>query len=280
LALEPENLVGHQLRGVSRASLGHHEEALTDFDQVLKVESDNTDAMRMRGKSLFMIRKYEEAVDQFSEVLALEPHDVSTLRMRGLILEILGRHAEAKDDLDRVLEIDPEDAIAADSRFAANVWLGRYEDAIANVDQVRGQSQANLVLQSNEYGLLLSYLGRYSEAVAVYRDIPGWQQSATTLYNIAVVMVRWKGRQESQADVDRAWEALLNLDETEHQAELHYGLAGLSALMGNDESALHHLEQALDVPRVFDWVRQDIAWTHLRDDVRFQELIGRKATQP
>lgn len=101
--------------------------------------------------------------------------------------------------------------------------------------------------------------------------------SVDALYNIAVVMVRWKGHPDAQCYVDKALQALMPLLNTAARGIGIYGLGGLEALANNNEQALDYLQQAVSLEReTADWVRHDIAWATLRStDERFHALIFR-----
>ena len=110
--------------------------------------------------------------------------------------------------------------------------LRRYEEALTDLDRALDieRDRSNIL---NDRGLLLSYLGRYAEAIQDYQE--GLSQdpgSYVNLYNIAVATVRWKGLKCGEHAVSRATEALGNVGE-ESAGAMYYGLGGLAALSGD-----------------------------------------------
>ena len=80
---------------------------------------------------------------------------------------------------------------------------------------------------------MLSYLGRYAEAIEDYEEGLGQNPgSYIYLYNIAVATVRWKGLKAGEHAIDRAMEVLEAAGEDEEGA-MFYGLGGLAALSGD-----------------------------------------------
>ena len=55
---------------------------------------------------------------------------------------------------------------------------------------------------------------------------------------------------------------------------LIYDLACVEALAGERETALQHLQQALQSPRLREWAKQDADLDSLRDDPRFTALVS------
>jgi tetratricopeptide (TPR) repeat protein len=118
-------------------------------------------------------------------------------------------------------------------------------------------------------------LSRYEEAMKDYESaLKKNPSSVYSLYNIAVVMVRWKGLPDARSYVDKVRQALIPLLDTDKRESGLYGLGGLEALANNNEEALYYLQQAVLLgSNAVDWARDDIAWADLRStDERFRAL--------
>ncbi len=90
-------------------------------------------------------------------------------------------------------------------------------------------------------------------------------------------MVRWKGIVFAQKYVDEALNVLQKNLITDSRGSALYGLGGLDAVVGNFDSALDYLEQAIAIEKnAIIWARQDMAWEDLRspNDRRFQYLVS------
>ena len=133
---------------------------------------------------------------------------------------------------------------------------------------------------ANRRGLVLSYLGRYEEAIDAYDQyLCQYPEHFYALYNIAVATVRWKGLNLGQPAIERALKALDSVDDSGKGSAL-YGFGGLAALRGDDEHALDYLRQAIPIePLAIRWARHNMAWLDLREDPRFQELLASRSVQ-
>jgi tetratricopeptide (TPR) repeat protein len=123
--------------------------------------------------------------------------------------------------------------------------------------------------------LLLSYLGRYAQAIACCEQgLKANPDDFVTLYTLAVIKARQNGLAEAQACIDKTRAAAQAMVNTEERALALYRLGGLAALEGNREQALDYLQQTIllgEEPRGL--AHHELAWHDRRVDPRFQSLI-------
>jgi len=196
----------------------------------------------MNAQSLLMVKRYDEALSELNRVIEIQPDYVPALVLRGSIYQKIQRYEEALGDFDH--------AVALDKAAAKQV--------------------------ANQRGLLLSYCGRYGEAVESYKHVLEEKPNDhVALYNIAVVLARWKGFAEAQTQIDAAHTLLSAMLGTDERYTALYGLGGLEAVTGHTEEALNYLRQAIVLNKIAsEWARHDVAWLELRGDARFQSLIS------
>jgi len=153
---------------------------------------------------------------------------------------------------------------------------GRFEEALAYLEtpgRLPGQFE-KFFGGSNRKGLLLTYLGRYDEAVSCFEEgVTRDSADIASLYNRVVAAVRagnvsadeWKG----------ALKALLEASAKDASSGgEQYALAGIAALDGHAETAIELLVRAAALePKVREWAPRDVAWLDLRGHHRFQELL-------
>jgi tetratricopeptide (TPR) repeat protein len=82
--------------GLAAALLGKYEEAISCFDEVLKMTPEYSWAWFGKGAALEKIGKYEEAISCFDEVIRIDPDDFLARYNKAMALEALGRFSEAK----------------------------------------------------------------------------------------------------------------------------------------------------------------------------------------
>ncbi|NJM84780.1 MAG: tetratricopeptide repeat protein [Leptolyngbyaceae cyanobacterium SL_1_1] len=217
-----------------------YEKALEDFSRAIEIDPEYDWAIASRGKTYHSMKRYKEALEDFSRAIEIDSEYEWAIGERGEIYRLLNRHEEAIADFNRVTEINPD--------YSCH----------------------------NEWGLVLSYQGKYSEAIEIYRQsLKKDSDSYSIIYNIAIATVRWKSLINAQLQVDIAYRTLSKIIATEHRGAAFYGLGGLKAVAGKSDEALDLLKQAIASDRsALIWARQDIAWLDLRSDTRFQELIS------
>jgi serine/threonine-protein kinase len=116
-------------------------------------------------------RDFERALDGFSRVLAISPNNTDALSGRAWVLRRQGRWEEAADSLERVLELSPRD-----SRTPFN--LSDIYQCLR--DFQRAEEYVNLTIslapdRADGYIgklLLFFFQGRWSDAWAVYEELP------------------------------------------------------------------------------------------------------------
>ena len=150
----------------------------------------------------------------------------------------------------------------------------QYDLALLDFDKAMLINDNILPYPLGERSLLLSYLGRYAEAVDCC--LQGLQENANdyiSAYNLAVVKTYWQGL--AQLEINQARALLQTLmDIAPDRAGILYRLGGLAALENQLEQALNYLRPALilaEEPR--ELVHHDLAWWSWRADPRFQAAI-------
>jgi formylglycine-generating enzyme required for sulfatase activity/regulator of sirC expression with transglutaminase-like and TPR domain len=94
-------------RGLQRAKNGEYSSAITDFHQVLQLDSFRLEANIQRGLAYYHIAEYQGAMADFDLVLRLNPHDASVYHHRGLVYQKLGQLERAIQDFNHALQINP-----------------------------------------------------------------------------------------------------------------------------------------------------------------------------
>ena len=136
-------------RGISYAGMGKNQEAIADFEGVIKLkprydkayrqmctaylalnqadkaESTITNAMKAcgadadlyfsRALSRYQIGNKESALEDYNEAIRLSPDRKEYYNDRGFVQMDLGRLEEARKDFNRALEIDPKYKLASDN---------------------------------------------------------------------------------------------------------------------------------------------------------------------
>src|SRR5260221_233577 len=82
--------------GISLHNLKQYEEALTAYEQAVRLDPNDADAYNGKGISLYNLRRYEEALTAYDQAIHLDPNDAVAYHNKGFALEQLGKQREAQ----------------------------------------------------------------------------------------------------------------------------------------------------------------------------------------
>jgi tetratricopeptide (TPR) repeat protein len=155
-------------RGMAHAAQGEHDEALTNFDDSLRLQ-ETPGGYSSRGVSLVAQGRYDEAIDAFTQALRLDPGDAELYNQRGLAHLRAGRRAEGIRDFEQALRQAPNQAQAAVNLAILHQGEGEHEKAIALCRRALERDPrftSALVVR----GLSHARRGEYANAVRDYRE--------------------------------------------------------------------------------------------------------------
>ena len=212
---------GYMEQGETLAEEGLFEEALSRFEQALKLAPENPEVIEAVGRSLLNLNRLEEAEASFLDALELDP-EWATPRM-GLAMLAMRRDEPFKivHHLERAIEADPEypDAYIELGRYYGLMaepalaratferWTKRYPEdadmlinagltAFDAADYAQALSFFEQAIEAATDGQqksgartfranALDMLGRYPEAVAAYEEViaetPDWWEAHANL---------------------------------------------------------------------------------------------------
>lgn len=133
----PNSEWASSLLGNVLLNAGEYLDALSFYDQGLRLNPEDANLHNGRGAILFDLGRYEEALVEFEMALQINADDAAVQRNRGLVLDCMGRYGEALTALDKSLAIR-EDFVAAHwERAIALYHMGRYPEALTAYDRAR-----------------------------------------------------------------------------------------------------------------------------------------------
>ena len=268
-------------QGEANRLLGRYTEALADFDQAIALSPTYAWALAHRGETQLSLKQYRLGLIDFNQALKAQPGYVWALAHRGAAYRLLKQYQLALTDFDRVLDLQPDYAWALFYRGRTHELLGNCLETLADFERAIALDATIMPYWRGERGAILSFLGRYDEALAECKQaLLENENDQIALYYVALITAKQEGVIEAQLLIDKARNQLLSSGDFEPHHMVSYRLAGLAALGGDCDQALHELEKALlldDEP--LQLIQLDFVWQALHLNPNFQALIAKMTQQ-
>jgi len=153
LSLEPGFFDAHNNRGMVLQDLGHSEKALASYEQALKLAPDFAHAHNNRGSVLRELKRYDDALESHNRALAISPGYAEAILNRGNVFRSQGKLDAAIADYERALELNPGFVEAITCLAAAFQEQGEIDKALVGY-------QRALSIRPNDISALL-HLSRF-----------------------------------------------------------------------------------------------------------------------
>lgn len=113
IRVNPEKPEAHYALGYFYQENGQYQEALTCYDNMLKVSPGNASGLYNKGYiHLVYLDNYQEAITWFSECIKVEPRYADAYYNRGYAYELSKNKDAALKDYENAVRIEPEHALA------------------------------------------------------------------------------------------------------------------------------------------------------------------------
>jgi len=152
--------------GLAYFGIGKLEKALDYSVKSLEQSQDYIEAIFLKGKALRELEKYNEAMVEFEKILKYNPKHRDALYQKGKILHIIGKYRESLDYFDKVLEFRPRDTDALVAKGKSHDELEEYKEAS---DAINRSLLVEDEVVYNDRGVALTRLGYNHKAIDSYR---------------------------------------------------------------------------------------------------------------
>lgn len=257
------------------SAMGKPEKAVNAFKKALFDYPDCSDCWLSLAAALQEIHSESLVPTLLRAVSIRKDQPASFLITRGAVLGHLGYLKEAMGDLGIVLSGDENNVRALEKRAKIHLALGNYDRVLADLQRAQKVDSESNLRTARSLGSALSNLGRFEEALNVYKQLASNNSSRHLgFYGIAVTLCRWKGLPAALYAIEEARKSFNQIKEN-IPAEFSYGLAGLEALLGNKAEALKNLQISVDLDESLKtWAAHDLAWQDLRTLPEFSSLLN------
>src|SRR6266550_3193708 len=99
--------VAYQQRGFASARDQKFEEAIADFNEALKIKSNDSRIYEQRAAVQMKLRDYDKALADYSEAIKLKPNETRYLNYRAYVYEVKDDVQNSMADTEKVLKLDP-----------------------------------------------------------------------------------------------------------------------------------------------------------------------------
>ena len=170
LRLEPDCAQAHNNLGIALAQTGSIEEAIAQCEQALQIKPDFAEAHNKLGDDLMKVERETEAIDQYEKALRIYPDYVGAHVNLGNAFLRIGKVTEATEEYEQALRINPNYAEAYSNLGAILQRLGKLPEAVARYEQAL-RIKPDYVEAHFNLGLALEKLGRTPEAIEHYEQV-------------------------------------------------------------------------------------------------------------
>lgn len=141
LAIDPQATGPRLFRGWSRQETKRFEDALGDFDALVKREPKNEFYRRNRAEVLIHLKRYRDAIADLDFADRFKSDVTETFALRGEAWYELMEYDKAHSDLNRALALDPKNANALFLKALTKKALGDHLGADTDVTRVKEQER-------------------------------------------------------------------------------------------------------------------------------------------
>jgi len=241
LVQNPNAWLAHNNLGVILGQAGRFEDAISHYEQALRIKPDYAQAHYNLGVALFHLGRTQEAVGHWERALQIEPDYAKAHDYLGNALAQAGRFEDAISHYEQALRIKPDYAQAHYNLGLALLHLGRTPEAVEHWEQAL-RIEPDYAEVHNDLGAELAQAGKIDEAIWHYEQaLRARPDFANAHNNLGNALARAGRLDEAIEQYEQALRIKPDL------AESHYNLGVALEHVGRVGEAIEHYEQALRI---------------------------------
>jgi tetratricopeptide (TPR) repeat protein len=168
LQLNPDNIGLVYKKGLLFVIGGLNQDAIKEFQKVIKKESGHALAHKGMGQAFFQMKKYDEAEKNFRKAIELDQELWQVHNSLGIIYDYKKRYDIAIHEYNTAISLKPDEGFLHNNLGVSCSLAGEYEKAI-NAFNKALETKYSKSKTYNNLGMALSKLGRYQEALEAFR---------------------------------------------------------------------------------------------------------------
>lgn len=115
---------------ITELNLGNPKKALVILNRILQADPNHVDSLIRRGNIYGKFAKYAEAISSYDEALKITPKNKLALINKGLALHYLEKYDEAISCYDEILSERPDSAITLYNKASSLVRCGKTHEGL------------------------------------------------------------------------------------------------------------------------------------------------------
>ena len=184
LSVTENNYIAHQLLGDALFAKGQVDDAMSQYEEVIRLNPDDAAGHNGLGNALFEKERIDEAMSQYQESIRLNP-DFAVAHMNlGNILITKGQIDPAIDQYQEAVHLNPDDGEAHNNFGVALLDKGETDEAMRQFREAI-RLKANYAEAHNNLGLAYINKGQTDEAIGQYQEAirlnPGYTDAKNNL---------------------------------------------------------------------------------------------------
>ncbi|HKU61493.1 MAG TPA: tetratricopeptide repeat protein [Gemmatimonadales bacterium] len=224
-----DNPWGHYMYGLSAWRAGSPQDAMTGFDEALRLDPDHRKSLFNSARVLLETGQPGQALERIERALSLEPLSAEGHRLLGRARVELGQFDEAIDAYQRAITIDDRDVWSMNNLGLLYIQQGQSEDALLPLARAVELRSDSPVFQNN-LGTALERTGHVLEAKQAYEAAvtadSGYTKAVSSLARITPLVQPGdtstidlaEASREFQAEVSRLRDTAVGQDSVTVQA--------------------------------------------------------------
>lgn len=168
LQLKPDNIGVIYKKGLLFVIGGLNQDAIKEFQKVIKEESGHALAYKGMGQAFFQMKKYDEAEKNFQKAVELDPGLWKVYNSLGIIYDYKEKYHMAIHKYNKAISLKPDEGFLYNNLGVSWSLAGDYEKAI-NAFNTALETKYSKNKTYNNLGMALSKLGKYREALEAFR---------------------------------------------------------------------------------------------------------------
>jgi lipoprotein NlpI len=133
------------LRAACLSTAGDHAAALTDYDQLVKLEPSSSEIYDARGSEQFMLGKFTESIADFDRAIELQPRIERGHWKRGISYYYAGRYTDGQKQFEGYQQVDGNDVENAVWRFLCMARSQGVEKARKDILLIRNDGRVPMM---------------------------------------------------------------------------------------------------------------------------------------